>query len=99
MVGCTCVLLLLFSGVNQVSSENGNSLSDWVALSFITGVGSRTAAILIEKFGSPSDCFEASSLALEAAGLKRDTIDAMKGRAARDRAEREIQTLARIGGE
>jgi DNA processing protein len=85
--------------LNQLSSEPDNSLSDWIALSFITGIGSRTAANLIERFGSPAACFEANSLALEAAGLKRDAIEAIKDREARERAEREIQTLAQIGGE
>src|SRR5262245_21249166 len=84
---------------DQVSSETDNSLRDWIALSFITGVGSRTAATLIERFGSPAACFKASSLALEAASLKREAIEAIKGRDALDRADREIQMLAQLGGE
>jgi DNA processing protein len=69
-----------------------------MALSFVTGVGSRTAARLIDRFGSPSACFDAGVLALEAAGLKQDSVDAIKASETRERAKRELDELARIGG-
>jgi DNA processing protein len=73
-------------------------LRDWVALSFVTGVGSRTAAALIDRFGSPSACFDQSRAELELAGLKRESIDAIKSDEAKERAERELELLAGLGG-
>jgi DNA processing protein len=75
-----------------------NSVRDWVALSFVAGVGSRTAATLIDRFGSPTACFEASRAALEHAGLKRESVDAIKSAEARERAERELESLTRHDG-
>ncbi len=80
-------------------SEQENSLRDWIALSFVTGVGSRTAAMLIDRFGTPASALDATAPALEAAGLKRDTIEAIKSPEPREKAAREIEELARIGGE
>src|SRR5712692_1538343 len=80
-------------------SEQENSLLDWIALSFVTGVGSRTAAMLIDRFGTPASALDATAPALEAAGLKRDTIEAIKSPEPREKAAREIEELARIGGE
>ena len=80
-------------------SETENSLRDWIGLSFVIGVGSRTAAMLIDRFGSPSSVFDASAHALEAAGLRRNTIDAIKGAEPREKAAREIEELVKLGGE
>jgi DNA processing protein len=82
-----------------MQSEQANSLRDWIALSFVTGVGSRTAAMLIDRFGTPASALDASAPKLEAAGLKRETIEAIKSREPREKAVREIEELARIGGE
>ena len=81
-----------------MSSESENSLRDWIALSFVIGVGSRTAAVLIDRFGSPSAVFESSATSLESAGLRRETIDAIKSSGPREKATHEIEELARIGG-
>lgn len=84
---------------SSMSSKQENSLRDWIALSFIIGVGSRTAALLIDRFGSPAAVFESSSHSLESAGLRRETIDAIKSPEAREKAAREIEELVRLGGE
>lgn len=63
------------------------------------GVGSRTAAMLIDRFGSPASVFEAGIRSLEAAGLKRDTIDALKSKEPREKAIRENELLGELGGE
>jgi DNA processing protein len=76
-----------------------NSPLDWIALTFVAGVGSRKAAMLIERFGSPSACFEANSAALEAAGLRRESIDALKRSEARAQAAEQLRKLTAIGGE
>ena len=80
-------------------SGSENPLRDWIALSFVTGVGSRTAAMLIDRLGSPASVFEASSHALESTGLKRETIEAIKSAETREKAAHEIDELARLGGE
>lgn len=72
---------------------------DWIALTFVAGVGSRTAAMLIERFGSPSACFEAPVTALEAAGLRRESIDALKSNEARQQAAEQLRKLEAISGE
>ena len=82
-----------------MSSKPENSLRDWIALSLIIGVGSRTAALLIDRFGSPAAVFESSSHSLESAGLRRETIDAIKSSEPREKAAREIEELVRLGGE
>ncbi len=84
---------------SSMSSKQENSLRDWIALSFIIGVGSRTAALLIDRFGSPSAVFESSNHSLESAGLRRETIDAIKSSEPREKAAREIEELVRLGGE
>src|ERR1041384_3310542 len=79
--------------------ESKDSLSDWIALSFVTGVGSRTAASLIDKFGSAGSVFCASNHAPEFARLKRETVDAINSAEIREKAAREIAELIRLGGE
>lgn len=76
-----------------------DSLRDWIALSQVIGVGSRTAASLIDRFGSPTACFEASRQSLESTALRRETVDALKSTETRDRADREIEELTMLGGE
>ena len=83
--------------MNLMSSTPYNSVCDWVALSFVTGVGSRTAAMLIDRFGSATACFEASRTALESFGLKRDTVDAIKSSEPRERALRRLLVKLRLG--
>lgn len=79
-------------------SSNNNSLRDWIALSFVIGVGSRTAAMLIDKFGSPSAVFDATALSLQSAGLGPESIDVIKSAAPREKAVREIERLAQLNG-
>ncbi len=79
-------------------AEN-HQLRDWVRLSLITGVGSRLAGRLLDHFGSPAACFAAEPSKLEALGLKRDSIEALKGAEASERAESEIEAIQRLGGQ
>jgi len=82
-----------------MSSIDNNSIRDYIALTFVTGVGSRTAASLIDRFGSPTNCFDASASALESAGLKRDTVSAMKSASPREQASRQLEELDKIGAD
>src|SRR5215510_13038174 len=83
----------------RMSPETDNTIVDWIALSFIVGVGSRTAAALIEKFGSPTLIFAASTRSLEAAGLSRESIDALKNSNSREKAHSHIDEIRRFGAE
>ena len=85
--------------IKTMFEEAEDTLGDWIALTFVIGVGSRTAATLIDRFGSARSIFGASSQALEAAGLKRDAIETIKGAETRERAAREIEEISRLGGE
>jgi DNA processing protein len=82
-----------------MSSIADNSTRDWIALTFVTGIGSRTAAFLIDRFGSPTACFDASASALESAGLKSATISAMKSATPREQASRQLEELDKLGAE
>jgi len=82
-----------------MSSDQQQSICDWIALTFVIGVGSRTAATLIDRFGSPAAVFEASVQSLEQAGLRRDTIEVIKSAEPRERARHESEELERLGGE
>ena len=80
-----------------MSLSDDNLVRDWVALSFAGGIGSRTAARLADRFGSPAACFDAGTLDLESAGLKREAIESLKSTEIRERADREIKMLAELG--
>ena len=82
-----------------MSSLIDNPTRDWIALSLVAGVGSRTAATLVDRFGSPAACFSASRLDLESAGIKRETIDALKSDEPRELAEQEIKALSELGAQ
>jgi DNA processing protein len=75
------------------------NLVDWVALSLLSGIGSRTAVALIDRFGSPTACFEAGPTALSEAGLKREQIDAISSSETREEAARQIDDTERRGGQ
>lgn len=68
-------------------------------MSFVIGVGSRTAAMLIDRFDSPTSVFEASVHSLETAGLRRETIEAIKSAEPREKASHQIEELSRLSGE
>jgi DNA processing protein len=74
-----------------------DSLQDWIALSFVTGIGRRTAALLIDRLGSPSRCFEASQRELSLSGLKSECIEALKSPEPQRLAEAEIIELDKLG--
>jgi DNA processing protein len=92
-------MVALFPGSDQMSPGPDNSIRDWIALTYVTGVGSRTAAMLIDRFGSPSACFEAGAGALESLGLKRATVEEIKSAAVRERAARQLEELSKAGAQ
>ncbi|MBI4470351.1 MAG: DNA-protecting protein DprA [Acidobacteria bacterium] len=75
-----------------------DATAEFVALSLVTGVGSRTAARLIDRFGSPAGVFRAGASALSEFGLKPELIDRLKDPSPRRAAEEELRRLESFGG-
>ncbi|UHD15414.1 DNA-processing protein DprA [Thiocapsa bogorovii] len=55
-----------------------DSIRDWIVLISAPGIGSRTAARLLERYGSPRAVAEASRHDLAAAGISSEAIAALK---------------------
>ena len=82
-----------------MQTATDNSLVDWIALTLVPGIGRRSAVTLVERFGTPSACFEAGPLALEGMDVRRESIEALKTGEARRRAAEQLRALEAIGGE
>jgi DNA processing protein len=76
-----------------------SNLLDWITLSLVTGVGSRTAARLLDRFGAPEAVLTASRAALEASGLKDDLIERIQSSEPRRAAEQELKKVEGLGAE
>lgn len=68
-------------------------LLDWITLSLVTGVGSRTAVRLLESFQTPHAVLTASRVALQNFGLKDELIEQMHTSQPRRLAEEELKKL------
>ena len=73
------------------------NLVDWVALNMVRGIGPRLANQLLDRFGTPSDILTASRQQLEAAGLKGETIQELKGGETLAKANAEVERLEPLG--
>ena len=71
-------------------------LADWIALNMIRGIGPRTANLLLDQFGAPANVFAASRTALEAAGLKPETVSELHDSSILERANAEIERLDQL---
>ncbi len=76
-----------------------NSQVDFIALSLVTGVGSRTAARLIDRFGSPGDVLRAAPDSLSALGLSPELIASLRDSGPRRAAEEEMRKVEAFGAE
>jgi len=76
-----------------------DNLVDWITLSLVTGVGSRTAARLLDSFETPKAVLTASRTALESFGLKEDLIEQMQSSEPRRVAEEELKKLEAMKAE
>jgi DNA processing protein len=72
-------------------------LADWIALNMIRGIGPRTANQLLERFGSPAQVFAASRGALEASGVKPETVRELHDSEILEKAGAEIERLEKLG--
>jgi DNA processing protein len=74
-------------------------LADWIALNMIRGIGPRTANQLLDRFGSPAQIFAASRGALEASGVKPETVRELHDSEILEKAGAEIERLERLGAQ
>jgi DNA processing protein len=74
-------------------------LADWIALNMIRGIGPRTANQLLDRFGSPAQVFAASRGALEASGVKSETVRELHDSEILEKAGAEIERLEKLGAQ
>ncbi|HZI17074.1 MAG TPA: DNA-processing protein DprA [Pyrinomonadaceae bacterium] len=73
-------------------------MRDWIALNMTPGVGPRSAARLLEKFGSAEAVFGALRSELERLRLRPETVESIVLRDRHEEAEREIERLREVAG-
>ena len=74
-------------------------ITDWVELNMTPGIGPRAAAKLLERFGSAEAVYSATRAELERLRLVPEAIDSIIARDLRPRAEAEIATVRKLGGD
>jgi DNA processing protein len=74
-------------------------ITDWVELNMTPGIGPRAAAKLLERFGSAEAVYSATRAELEQLRLVPEAVDTIIARDLRLRAEAEIATVRKLGGD
>ena len=74
-------------------------MKDWIALNMTPGVGSRVTARLLERFGSAEAIFDAPRRELALLRLPLETVESIVSRDLHERAEREIESVRKLGGD
>jgi DNA processing protein len=74
-------------------------MKDWIALNMTPGVGPRVTARLLEHFGSAEAIFDAPRRDLALLRLAPETIESIASRELHERAEAEIESVRKFGGE
>ncbi len=74
-------------------------MRDWIALNMTPGIGPRAAAKLLERFGSAAAVYRATRAELEKVRLLPEAVDSIIARDTHDRAEGEIETVRKLGGD
>ncbi|MFN2515750.1 MAG: DNA-processing protein DprA [Pyrinomonadaceae bacterium] len=74
-------------------------MRDWVALNMTPGIGPRSAAKLLERFGSAAAVYSATRVELEKVRLLPEAVDSIIARDVHDKAEAEIENVRRLGAE
>jgi DNA processing protein len=74
-------------------------ITDWVELNMTPGIGPRAAAKLLERFGSAEAVYSATRAELEQLRLVPEAVDSIIARDMRPRAEAEIATVRKLGGD
>jgi DNA processing protein len=74
-------------------------MRDWVALNMTPGIGPRAAAKLLERFGSAEAVYRATRAELEKVRLLPEAVDSIIARDMHDKAEAELETVRKLGGD
>src|SRR6476659_8877882 len=74
-------------------------IRDWVELNMTPGIGPRAAAKLLERFGSAEAVYNATRTELEQLRLVPEAVDSIIARDLQERAEVEIATVRKLGGD
>jgi len=74
-------------------------IRDWVELNMTPGIGPRAAAKLLERFGSAEAVYRATRAELEHLRLPPEAVDTIIARDLLPRAEAEIFSVKKLGGE
>jgi DNA processing protein len=74
-------------------------ICDWVELNMTPGIGPRAAAKLLERFGSAEAVYSATRGDLEQLRLVPEAVDSIISRDLRARAEAEIASVKKLGGD
>jgi DNA processing protein len=74
-------------------------MKDWIALNMTPGVGSRVTARLLEHFGSAEAIFDAPRRELALLRLPLETVESIVSRELHARAETEIESVRKLGGD
>jgi DNA processing protein len=74
-------------------------IRDWVELNMTPGIGPRAAAKLLERFGSAEAVYKATRAELEQLRLPPEAVDTIISRELLPRAEAEIFSVKKLGGE
>src|SRR5688500_13531794 len=74
-------------------------IRDWVSLNMTPGIGPRAAAKLLERFGSAEAVYSATRAELEKLRLLTEAVESIIARDLFTRAEAEIESVRRLGGD
>ncbi|HEX8144393.1 MAG TPA: DNA-processing protein DprA [Pyrinomonadaceae bacterium] len=74
-------------------------MKEWIALNMTPGIGPRSAAMLLERFGSAEAVFNASRAELEGARLRPETIESIRARDLLEKAAEEIERTRALGAD
>ena len=74
-------------------------MKDWIALNMTPGVGPRVCARLLEHFGSAEAVYDAPRRDLDLLRLPPETVESVVTRDLHTRAEAEIESVRKLGGD
>lgn len=74
-------------------------MKEWIALNMTPGIGPRSAAMLLERFGSAEAVFNASRAELEGVRLRAETIGSIRARDLLETAAQEIERVRQLGAD
>ena len=74
-------------------------MKEWIALNMTPGIGPRSAAMLLERFGSAEAVFNATRAELEGVRLRAETIESIRSRDLLETAAQEIERVRQLNAD